>query len=108
MSVVDGKPLTQEDLAHRECLGEGCDHKAEFLDQRCHPGRGQRVRYDHARGALELVCRVCKKFVALVAVAAVAAVRGTCRVCGCTEDAACVGGCCWADESETLCSQCMS
>lgn len=27
----------------------------------------------------------------------------TCRVCGCTDDAACPGGCEWADD---LCSRC--
>lgn len=31
---------------------------------------------------------------------------GTCRVCGCTEDAACPGGCSWADKTKTLCSRC--
>lgn len=33
----------------------------------------------------------------------------TCRVCGCTEDRACPGGCWWVadvDEHGDLCSQC--
>jgi ParB family chromosome partitioning protein len=32
--------------------------------------------------------------------------RGTCRVCGCTDDHACPNGCFWLDQSETLCSTC--
>ena len=31
--------------------------------------------------------------------------RGRCRVCGCTTDRACLCGCWWADDSETLCRQ---
>ncbi len=31
---------------------------------------------------------------------------GTCRQCGCSEEAACEGGCAWADETETLCTAC--
>lgn len=31
---------------------------------------------------------------------------GRCRVCGCTDDAACSGGCAWADETRTLCTRC--
>ena len=31
---------------------------------------------------------------------------GTCRRCGCTEINACLGGCWWADRSETLCNLC--
>jgi ParB/RepB/Spo0J family partition protein len=30
----------------------------------------------------------------------------TCRKCGCTEDAACEGGCSWVDRKKTLCSSC--
>lgn len=29
-----------------------------------------------------------------------------CNVCGCTEERACEGGCCWNDASATLCSRC--
>ncbi len=32
---------------------------------------------------------------------------GTCRVCGCTEAAACAGGCGWADTTKTLCTSCV-
>ena len=36
--------------------------------------------------------------------------RGTCRVCGCTENHACTnpthGNCWWVDDTETLCSHC--
>jgi hypothetical protein len=32
---------------------------------------------------------------------------GTCRVCGCTEFEACPGGCAWADETHTLCTNCV-
>lgn len=32
---------------------------------------------------------------------------GKCRVCGCTEDKACEGGCSWADEGQTLCTSCV-
>jgi len=31
---------------------------------------------------------------------------GTCRYCGCTEAAGCVGGCSWEDATQTLCSIC--
>jgi hypothetical protein len=31
---------------------------------------------------------------------------GTCRECGCTEFAACPGGCAWADGTMTICTQC--
>ncbi len=31
---------------------------------------------------------------------------GVCRVCGCTEENACEGGCHWIDETKTLCSSC--
>lgn len=29
---------------------------------------------------------------------------GTCKFCGCTEDAACEGGCAWVDKEQTVCS----
>lgn len=32
--------------------------------------------------------------------------RGVCRSCGCTDLEACVGGCYWADDTRTLCSNC--
>lgn len=32
--------------------------------------------------------------------------QGKCRICGCTEDRACEGGCSWADEAQTLCTNC--
>jgi len=32
--------------------------------------------------------------------------NGVCRVCGCTQDAACLGGCYWMEPD--LCSQCAS
>lgn len=35
------------------------------------------------------------------------AVAGECRVCHCTEDNACEGGCSWEDETQTLCSECV-
>jgi hypothetical protein len=31
---------------------------------------------------------------------------GVCRRCGCTDKYACLGGCCWADETQTLCTMC--
>jgi hypothetical protein len=31
---------------------------------------------------------------------------GVCRVCGCTDDCACDGGCYWVDRRCTLCSNC--
>jgi hypothetical protein len=34
--------------------------------------------------------------------------RGTCCVCGCTEDRPCPGGCSWTDPEKTLCSRCNS
>jgi hypothetical protein len=37
-------------------------------------------------------------------------IRGTCKVCGCTNNNACVteaGPCWWADEHENLCSACV-
>lgn len=32
--------------------------------------------------------------------------KGTCRVCGCTDDAACPEGCAWADATHTICTSC--
>lgn len=32
----------------------------------------------------------------------------TCRVCGCTDDRACLGGCWWVNEEEDLCSSCVA
>jgi hypothetical protein len=34
-------------------------------------------------------------------------VPGQCRVCGCTDDHACLDGCAWADEDHTLCTSCV-
>lgn len=31
---------------------------------------------------------------------------GVCIVCGCTDDAACEGGCSWVDEGHLCCSRC--
>jgi hypothetical protein len=31
---------------------------------------------------------------------------GECRVCGCTEEESCPGGCIWANSEATLCSRC--
>lgn len=31
---------------------------------------------------------------------------GSCRYCGCTDHAACEDGCSWADDAQTLCTQC--
>jgi hypothetical protein len=33
---------------------------------------------------------------------------GVCRRCGCVDSRACPGGCSWADETHTLCSQCVA
>jgi hypothetical protein len=33
--------------------------------------------------------------------------RGTCRVCGCTDAAACPAGCAWVDAAHTVCSACL-
>lgn len=33
---------------------------------------------------------------------------GICRVCGCTQDRACLQGCAWADKTKTLCTTCAS
>ena len=32
-------------------------------------------------------------------------VPGQCVICGCTEAAACPGGCAWIDETELICSE---
>jgi len=32
---------------------------------------------------------------------------GTCRVCGCTDARACLGGCAWVDPEHTVCSACL-
>lgn len=42
-----------------------------------------------------------------VSARAARAVAGICRVCGCTDDAACDGGCSWSDATETICSNCV-
>lgn len=31
---------------------------------------------------------------------------GRCRVCGCTDEEACEGGCSWADNEHTVCDRC--
>lgn len=31
---------------------------------------------------------------------------GVCRVCECTDERACAGGCYWVDATHTLCSAC--
>jgi hypothetical protein len=31
---------------------------------------------------------------------------GMCKLCGCTRQYACPGGCSWADSSKTVCSAC--
>lgn len=31
---------------------------------------------------------------------------GVCRICGCTDDNACEGGCSWVNKDHTLCSAC--
>jgi hypothetical protein len=33
---------------------------------------------------------------------------GCCRVCGCTNQYGCMGGCGWADTTKTLCTRCAS
>lgn len=33
--------------------------------------------------------------------------RGECRVCGCDDEHACMGGCSWVDRDHTLCTACM-
>jgi hypothetical protein len=35
-------------------------------------------------------------------------VAGACRFCGCQEDTPCPGGCAWTDESQTLCTHCLT
>lgn len=30
-----------------------------------------------------------------------------CRICGCTQERACEGGCAWADATETVCTRCV-
>lgn len=34
-------------------------------------------------------------------------IAGICIGCGCMDDAACDGGCWWADDTETICSNCI-
>ena len=33
--------------------------------------------------------------------------QGVCRVCGCVDERACRGGCSWANDERTLCTQCV-
>ena len=33
--------------------------------------------------------------------------KGTCRVCGCTQERACKGGCRWIDDDKNLCDACI-
>lgn len=33
-------------------------------------------------------------------------IPGICRVCGCTADNPCPGGCAWTDKTRTLCTAC--
>lgn len=32
----------------------------------------------------------------------------SCRVCGCTDNVSCKGGCAWVDDEKTLCSRCQA
>lgn len=34
--------------------------------------------------------------------------RGVCRVCGCTDERACPGGCSWLDDEHTWCDRCVA
>lgn len=33
-------------------------------------------------------------------------IEGVCRICGCTDEWGCDGGCSWADPQHTICSEC--
>lgn len=33
-------------------------------------------------------------------------ITGICALCGCEDDNACEGGCCWVNSKRTLCSSC--
>ena len=35
-------------------------------------------------------------------------IAGTCQYCGCTEEAGCTVGCAWTDDTQTLCTACLS
>lgn len=66
----------------------------------------------HARGAgddflMTSLAKLAKLDVKKLQKKAEAAEKGTCFVCGCTEEKACDGGCEWDDaEAQTLCSKC--
>ncbi len=63
--------------------------------------RGERVLADTTL-KLARICRL------LLARADARPTPGICSQCGCTDLAACDGGCCWVDLTETLCSSCVT
>lgn len=62
-------PLTQGELAAAMCAAPGCTNKGHHLKARCHPHSGLIVDFSHAKGALDISCKLCRKHVCDVAVA---------------------------------------
>lgn len=70
------RPLTVEELDQTSAAG--CENPAcedpdcggtLFLTQKCHPGAGVFVGYEHGSSELEITCRACDAHIARVAVA---------------------------------------
>lgn len=62
-----------------------------------------------ARGILpsaDVQCRNCFSFVGALNDACPGCGEYVCRVCGCTDSAACDNGCSWVDRDHRLCSEC--
>lgn len=64
------------------------------------------ARYDGKRELHARLAKMAKLDVKKLTKQAAEAEKGTCFVCGCTEEKACDGGCEWADEGQKLCSSC--
>jgi len=57
--------------------------------------------------AEQVQCHNCFSFVAPVDDECPGCGENICRVCGCSDSAACVGGCRWVDVDNRLCSRCV-
>lgn len=66
----------------------------------------QRARPPAAGLVIEAMTDARRTTAALLGLAQTLGIAGICQVCGCTEAAACYGGCTWIDAARTRCSRC--
>lgn len=93
-----GFPMYATDRSRRVFKCAECGHSGAGRYD-----RGLTVRVElprpRVRGFDQLFARIAEQLDGLPVV-------GVCRVCGCTDDRACPGGCSWADARHTICSSC--